>query len=751
MSATNFTPIQLYRTSTAAAVPIAGNLAAGELAINLTDEALYFKNAAGVVTLLADSSGALGSVTSVAVSGGTTGLTTSGGPITSSGTITLAGTLAVANGGTGVTTSTGTTNVVLSNSPTLVTPTLGAASATSIANALGAVGTPSYTFTGDLNSGMWSPAVDTIAFSTNGAESMRIDSAGQVGIGTASPGAKLEVAGSVRTTQSTGGVFNMQYTTANANSRSWQINHDVQAFGDFSIQQSTTQTGSTYADRLLIDSTGNVGINTTTPGARLHVSGTEVRLQGSASFYSFYDTAGTTRSGYFQNNAGSIALVGELAQPMTFWTSNTERMRIDSSGNVGIGTSSPGAKLDVNGTIQVRTSGFEFGRILTNNVSASTGGLTFQYNAGGTFTDGVVLNGSGDVGIGTSSPSAYGKLTVNGNIILGAPPARNAASSNYIGIATTGDPSDDARANIAFTTVAGAASSSSLITFSTNNYGVSGGERMRIDSSGNVGIGTSAPGYRLDVASGDTTANIGYAMRLRSNATATAAALQFTNSAVSTENGVISCTDAGALTIVAAGGSSNIKFRTNGAERASISSDGHFGMGTSTRLGSNETLSVSAISTFDGMWVKNLAAAAVTAVIWNAATSGDNSFISFATEAASTGRGSITYNRTGGLVVYNTTSDYRAKDILGPVTDAGVTIDALKVYNGKMHGATITRPMLIAHEAQEVTPYAVTGEKDAVNEDGTDKHQQMDVSSLVPLLIAEIQSLRARVAQLEGN
>ncbi len=69
--------------------------------------------------------GGTGTVTSVAVSGGTTGLTTSGGPITGAGTITLAGTLAVANGGTGVTTSTGSGNVVLSNSPTLVSPILG--------------------------------------------------------------------------------------------------------------------------------------------------------------------------------------------------------------------------------------------------------------------------------------------------------------------------------------------------------------------------------------------------------------------------------------------------------------------------------------------------------------------------------------------------------------------------------------------------------------------------------------------------
>jgi hypothetical protein len=103
------------------------------------------------------------------------------------------------------------------------------------------------------------------------------------------------------------------------------------------------------------------------------------------------------------------------------------------------------------------------------------------------------------------------------------------------------------------------------------------------------------------------------------------------------------------------------------------------------------------------------------------------------------------------LVAYNTTSDYRAKNIIGPVQDSGATIDALKVYEGQMKGATQSRPMLIAHEAQEHAPYAVTGEKDAVNEDGTPKYQQMDVSALVPLLLAEIQSLRARVAQLESK
>jgi hypothetical protein len=132
----------------------------------------------------------VGTVTSVGGTGTVSGITLTG-TVTSTGSLTLGGTLSVdlasatvtgtlpvANGGTGVTSSTGSVAVVLSTSPTLVTPILGAASATSIANALGAVGTPSYTFTGDLNTGMWSPTADTLAFSTNGAEVARLTAAG---------------------------------------------------------------------------------------------------------------------------------------------------------------------------------------------------------------------------------------------------------------------------------------------------------------------------------------------------------------------------------------------------------------------------------------------------------------------------------------------------------------------------------------------------------------------------------------------
>jgi len=96
MAQAGFTPISLYYSTTASTLPTAGNLVAGELAINTADGKLYYKNSSGTVTLLASATAAA---------------------------LTLP--VSVANGGTGVTSSTGTTNVVLSNSPTLVTPVLG--------------------------------------------------------------------------------------------------------------------------------------------------------------------------------------------------------------------------------------------------------------------------------------------------------------------------------------------------------------------------------------------------------------------------------------------------------------------------------------------------------------------------------------------------------------------------------------------------------------------------------------------------
>jgi hypothetical protein len=117
--------------------------------------------------------------------------------------------------------------------------------------------------------------------------------------------------------------------------------------------------------------------------------------------------------------------------------------------------------------------------------------------------------------------------------------------------------------------------------------------------------------------------------------------------------------------------------------------------------------------------------------------------VGFLRDGTDVGNISVTTTATA----YNTSSDYRLKDVAGPITNSGAYIDALKPVQGSWKADGSRFIGLIAHEVQEVseTPIA-TGEKDG------EEMQGMDYSApeLIANLIAEIQSLRARVAQLEG-
>jgi hypothetical protein len=197
-----------------------------------------------------------------------------------------------------------------------------------VTHALGSASTPSITFTGDTNTGIFSPAADTIAFSEGGTESMRITSAGRVAIGTAETGAELNVYG------------------LNANPVSsttfWTPNHEGIVLRNTSDVTSTVtgisfQGGSSGAG---ISGIGNI-LENTTLGAL----------------------------GFFTGGSGRGNTV-------------PERMRIDSSGNVGIGTDSPSAKLHV-----AKTSGSGYAAYLSSgvNVSGSDNGLFiggFDENSG---------------------------------------------------------------------------------------------------------------------------------------------------------------------------------------------------------------------------------------------------------------------------------------------------------------------------------------------------------------------------------
>lgn len=125
-------------------------------------------------------------------------------------------------------------------------------------------------------------------------------------------------------------------------------------------------------------------------------------------------------------------------------------------------------------------------------------------------------------------------------------------------------------------------------------------------------------------------------------------------------------------------------------------------------------------------------------------------FAAFFTNNGASANGSI--QASGGGMAYNVASDYRLKDVFGPFLGTH-KVDKLKVHSAawKSDPGHAPRPMMLAHELQEVAPWAITGVKDACDESGNIVPQQVDYLSLIPLLIAKIQELTARVAELEAR
>jgi len=448
----------------------------------------------------------------------------------------------------------------------------------------------------------------------------------------------------------------------------------------------------------VVTATGSVGIGLSSPEGKLHVANTGTAGTTADNLAVYFTSTNRNANLYIRakNTEGSVLnfadgdsdVVGRIAyehsdNSMRFDVSGGEKMRLDASGNLGLGVTPSAWSSSV--ATQVG-----YGAALSSRAAGNTASDV---------THGAYWNG-------TNWLYQHGSVGATRYQMTGAN-----AGSTHAWFVSAGGTAGDA---ISFT------------------------QAMTLDASGNLLVG-------------NTSGNVGsYGKAISLAATASPyAGLEISG----TTGGALEFqTSQSTRQVQLLGNSSGFIVNVNGgsglAERARIDSSGNMRIGTTSHLlASNRRLTVFGQAGIEAVATGTTNEPCVE--MWQQATSGDNVFTSFYTEASFTARGSITYNRAGGLVAYNTTSDYRAKDILGPFADSGTTIDALKVYNGKMKGATVERPMLIAHEAQEVTPYAVTGDKDAVNDDGTPKYQQMDVSSLVPLLIAEIQSLRARVAQLE--
>lgn len=283
------------------------------------------------------------------------------------------------------------------------------------------------------------------------------------------------------------------------------------------------------SERVRITSAGNVGIGTSSPVQPLHVrrdnTGTVGVLVQNRSATGSPSAALQFISGSFDladNRYAMISSSGGASTTLQFWTGNgatpAERMRIDASGNVGIGTSSPRGRLTV-GTGAAGGNPTYSGDIVVRSGMANTtsqGGLEFQST---TFSNGY--------GFRLSTPDFGGGSTP---LVI------------------------ESRVDSAAWT-----------------------ERMRIDASGNVGIGTGSPGYALDVAAADATAGLGYGMRLRANATANAGAFQFTDAAVTAQWGYIAVSTS-EFRLAAEG--RPLTLWSGSSERARITSGGCLGVGS---------------------------------------------------------------------------------------------------------------------------------------------------------------------------
>ena len=411
---------------------------------------------------------------------------------------------------------------------------------------------------------------DDIVFTTSSSvsERMRIDSSGDVGIGTAAPSRALEVyrsgavdfgltaatsgnasailkgrsnATNIATGPAQGGgnltLYNLDTSDGNFNGVGFYNSSSLITSGILGVNVShssrhgalvfQTHNGSSLLERMRIDKDGNVGIGTTLPSQKLHVQGT-LRLTGA--FYDSNNVAGT--SGQVLTSTGSATDWKDLdeisgvtaSNPtttnyVTKWSDGTNEVITDSliydnGTNVGIGTPSPAARLQVNqvasdqsGAAAIKAIGTAYGTNKTIHAymgtTSNTKSLFYAENS-----NGVVMNiaGDGKVGIGTVSPEC--KLDIHDHTS-----ATTFIADNNAGVRITNWGGNTGWSLLGFGGFSStytrnlsqigslSTSSGTYLAFGTsNNYGTGiTNQAMTIDPSGKVGIGTTSPSDKLHV------------------------------------------------------------------------------------------------------------------------------------------------------------------------------------------------------------------------------------------------------------